>query len=441
MPLYRYRAVDNKTGQIITYKIEDSSRKNVIKRLMKNGYSPITINAIKQPSKKKKKRNVIDPKYLEKNFNFKEINSKTEKKRHLNYILQTKIEITDIIVFTQNFYLLKKANFNNIHALSTLINSIENVQFREIVEDILIGVQAGENIYTTMEYYSDVFPPIYVNMIKVGELSGSLTNSLEQALQYLEQTTSLKKKIRDIIIPNLIEFVGILLLLIAGILIAIPQIQNLFDTIGTKEQLPAITIGFSNFLNLVIAYWYIPVIIIISIVVIMFYRVNTVTGKYRFHMFKYTMPIFGKLIFALDMQKYLKALHLNILNGMRLQDAIEVSKNVVKNYVMLSIIETSKNNLIIGESWITPFEESNLCPTMITEMLKIGMQTDLGEMLYKTLNYMEVDIKNLLDKIIRTLPQVVTVIVGILLIFFVIVVLVPLIQVYMGTFLFSAYGY
>ncbi len=52
-------------------------------------------------------------------------------------------------------------------------------------------------MYTTMEYYSNVFPYIYINMIKVGELSGSLTNSLEQAVKYLDDTESLNKKIKD----------------------------------------------------------------------------------------------------------------------------------------------------------------------------------------------------------------------------------------------------
>ena len=83
----------------------------------------------------------------------------------------------DIVIFTQSFYLLKKANFNNIHALSTIIETTENDSFRAIIEDILLGVEAGENMYTTMEYYTGVFPPIYINMIKVGELSRFINKS------------------------------------------------------------------------------------------------------------------------------------------------------------------------------------------------------------------------------------------------------------------------
>ena len=69
------------------------------------------------------------------------------------------------------------------------------------------------------------------------------------------------------------------------------------------------------------------------------------------------MPVFGKLIFALDFSRLMKAMHLNLENGMRIQDALDVSKNVISNYVLLSIIETSINNMLTGYSWIDPFEK------------------------------------------------------------------------------------
>ena len=125
---------------------------------------------------------------------------------------------------------------------------------------------------------------------------------------------------------------------------------------------------------------------------------------------------------------------------MRIKESIEVSKNDVKNYVMLSIIETSLNNILMGSSWLEPFEKSGLAKPMITEMLKIGMQTDLPEMMEKLVEYMEIDIDNIMNKIMKALPQLVYLIVGAVLIFFVLVVLVPCVQVYMGNFLFSAYG-
>ncbi len=295
-------------------------------------------------------------------------------------------------------------------------------------------------MYTTMEYYSNVFPYIYINMIKVGELSGSLTNSLEQAVKYLDDSESLNRKLRSILIPNIVQFVLLIVMLIVGTLFAIPAIQNVFDEVGTDEQLPAITLWFADFVDKAIQYWYIPTLIVVAIVAAVLFYINTPKGKYNFHYFKYKMPIFGELIFALDFSRLMKAMLLNLENGMRIQESIEVSKNVVKNYVMLSIIETALNNILIGQSWIEPFEKSGLAKPMITEMLKIGMQTDLPEMMEKLVEYMEIDIDNIMTKIMKALPQVVYAIVGVVLIFFVLVVLVPCVQVYMGNFLFSAYG-
>ena len=277
-------------------------------------------------------------------------------------------------------------------------------------------------------------------MIKVGELSGSLTNSLQQAVKYLDESEALNKKIKSILIPNIVQFALLLVMLIVGTLVAIPAIQGIFDELGTDETLPAVTLWFADFLDGVIKHWYVPVTIIVAAVAGVLFYINTPKGKYNFHYFKYKMPIFGPLIYALDFSRLMKAMLLNLKNGMRIQDAIEVSKNVVQNYVMLSIIETSINNILIGQSWIEPFEKSGLSSSMTTEMLKIGMQTDLTEMMEKLVEYMDIDIDNIMNKIMKALPQVVYAIVGAVLIFFVLVVLVPCIQVYMGNFLFSAYG-
>ena len=262
---------------------------------------------------------------------------------------------------------------------------------------------------------------------------------MQQAVKYLEETDELNRRIRKILVPNIVQFVAILLMLILGTIFVIPIIQNVFDSVGTKDTLPELTLWFSDFLDRLVEHWYIPVFAILGIAGAIIFYINTPKGKYNWHYFKYTMPIFGQLIYALDFSRFIRAVLLNIENGMRIQDALEVSKNVVHNYVMLSVIETSINNILIGQSWIEPFEKTGLSTPMIIEMLKIGMQTDLSEMMNKLVEYMQVDIDNIMEKIMKALPQLVYSIVGVLLIFFVLVVLVPLIQVYMGSFLFSAY--
>ena len=445
MPTYTYRAVTS-SGVVVRNRVEAASKQSLLRALKDNELMPITIEQVSYSSRKKKtkKKNIKDIEEIMQNVNTTQISTKkttTTKEKISMYLSKTeKITNRDLVIFTQNFYLLKKANFNNIHALKTIIESTENVTFKGILEDILAGVEAGENMYTTMEYYSDTFPYLYINMIKVGELSGSLTNALEQAVNYLETSDALNKKIRSILVPNIVQFSLILVMLVVGTLVAIPAIQNVYDELGSTDKLPAATIWFQGVINGLMHYWYIPTAIIIAIVAGIIFYINTPKGKYNFDYFKYKMPIFGQLIFALDFSRLMKAMLLNLKNGMRIQDAIEVSKNVVQNYVMLSIVETSMNNILIGDSWIEPFEKSGLTKAMMTEMLKIGMQTDLAEMMEKLVEYMEIDIDNILEKVMKALPEVSYLIVGAVLIFFVLVVLAPCIQTYMGGFLFSAAG-
>ncbi len=449
MPLYIYKAVD-RNQQVIRNRVEEINRFVLINKLKRNGFMPIKVTQIQVTRKannlmKKQKKNVEASGSVLKTVREREsintISKKEKFKKDAKRLLFSNIKITtrDIVIFTQDFYLLKKANFNNIHALSTIIESTENPSFRAIIEDILLGVEAGENMYTTMEYYTGVFPPIYINMIKVGELSGSLTRALEQAVKYLDESEALTKKVKKILVPNLVMFGGLLALLILGTLLGVPLIQGVLDSVGSTDQLPKTTLWFKGVLDKLIEFWYIPTIAILAAIIGIIAYIKTPQGKYRFHYFKYRMPIFGPLIYAIDFSRLMKAVLLNIKNGMRVQEALETSKNIAHNLVMLSLIESSINNILIGQSWIEPFEKSGLSTPMITEMLKIGMQTDLAEMLEKLLEYMEIDIDNIMEKIMKVLPQVVYSLVGVVLIFVTIVILVPMVQIYMGTWMFSAY--
>ena len=446
MATFNYRAL-TEDGRIVRNKVEEGNKITLIHKLKNNGLYPISVNQLgaKKNRNVKKRKNVSNiNSTIEKintNININDNRRKLTLKDKVNNYMGTTDKITDrdIAIFTQNFYLLKKANFNNIHALTTVIDSTENLTFAEVLEDILAGVEAGDYMYKTMEYYSNIFPYIYINMIRVGELSGSLENALLQAVEYLDSSAAITRKLKGILIPNIAQFVLLVIMLLVGTLFALPQIEKVFVEVGTKSTLPAITIWFQGVVNAMLKYWPVPTAIIVIAIVALVAYIQTPKGKYKYHYFKYTMPIFGKLIFSLDLSRIMKAMLLNLRNGMRIQESIEVSKNVTNNYVMLSIIENSIKNIMIGQSWIEPFERSGLASPMITEMLKIGMQTDLTEMMEKLVEYMEIDINITLEKIMKTLPQVMYAIVGIVLIFFVVVVVVPMVQVYMGNFLFEAY--
>jgi type II secretory pathway component PulF len=448
MPTFSYKAISPKGQKVVTGVIDDANKNTAIKKLRRNGFKPISVTQkVRNPFQGKEQKKPMNKPVMDKNLiksakirqkgaaNDDTLTAKLDKMM----LLTEKITSRDIRIFTQNFYLLKKADFNNIHALQTVVTTTENPKLRSIIEDILSGVEAGEYMYTTMEYYSNVFPFIYINMIKVGELSGSLETSLQQAVKYLDESDALTKKLKKILLPNIAMFIGIWVMLIVAVILGIPMVQKVFDEVGADTQLPGITMWFAGVVDKLMLYWYIPLFIVIALAAAFIVFINTTRGRYQFDYFKYTMPIFGQLIYLIDFSRLTKNMLLNLQNGMRIQDALEISKNVVKNVVMLSMIETAINNIFIGQSWIDPFDNNKFTNKMTIEMLRIGMQTDLTEMMEKLLVYMDTDIDNTMEKVMKVLPEFTYLFVGGVLIFFVVVVVVPMVQVYMGNFLFDAY--
>ncbi len=150
MPIYRYKAITD-NGVIVTNTIEESSKQAAIKRLKRNNLFPINVDKSLQRAKSKRtvRKNPRSVGDLLKDVDTTNLlvnrgKAKTTyfDKLYHNITKSERITSRDIIVFTQNFYLLKKANFNNIHALNTIIDSTENYTFKGILEDILAGVEA-----------------------------------------------------------------------------------------------------------------------------------------------------------------------------------------------------------------------------------------------------------------------------------------------------------
>ncbi len=268
MPTFTYKAITKK-GARVKNTVEENSKLILYRKLKQNGLSPISITQntlVKRNKVTKKKRNTDSSREdIMRGINSAELNSATRKMSSVDkmksyFAMQQKITPRDLVVFTQNFYLLKKANFNNVHALSTIIDSTENPAFIGILEDILAGVEAGDYMYKTMEYYSNVFPFIYINMIKVGELSGSLENSLQQAVEYLDNTTAVNKKIKGILIPNIAQFILLMIVLMVGTVYALPQIEKVLEDLGADESvIPPTTRWFQGVVENMLIYWPRPV--------------------------------------------------------------------------------------------------------------------------------------------------------------------------------------
>lgn len=152
MPTYMYKAA-TKSGLVVRNKVEASSKQSLIKALKGNNLLPIDVEQLtyRTNKKKTKKKNITDIQEIMKNVNTTQLGQPKQKtlstKERINLYLKKSEKITqrDLVIFTQNFYFLKKADFNNIHALRTIIEGTENISFRGVLEDILAGVEARRN--------------------------------------------------------------------------------------------------------------------------------------------------------------------------------------------------------------------------------------------------------------------------------------------------------
>lgn len=419
-------------GQIVKIKVKESDKIKCVKKLKKNGMTPISIepSILNNIFKSNQKNNVTATIYSKKK------KRKILRKSILSDEFFNKVSLNEIKEFTMDFYTLKKSNFNNKHALLTLVNKTENTYFKKILKNIYDGVEQGKFIYKIMKEYKDVFPIVYINLIKTGELTNSLESSLEYAITYLENEEKIKDKVKNVLFPNMVAFCGIILMLILAIVIVIPNLQEILKTYGINLYIPKFIMFFSIFFGSLAKYWYI-VSFIIGIIVIYFVKsIRNENVKYKFDKFKYENFIFGKLIFLLDFSRVIRSIYLNLRNKMRLEEALEISKQVTQNSFLNYLIEKSINNVYAGKLWFEIFEDEKMLNPLILELLRKCSESKSLYMYDVAIQYIDKEIEKEIEKTLKILPTISYTIVGIVLLILILTIFIPCMQIFLGGFLF-----
>ena len=269
MPNYKYGVIFE-DGKIGRGKITAQNRSQAIEMLKKNNIQPFLVERTREVKQKKKykrldyakiAKNALKQPHRKKKNNdkFDYANIDGIKAPSIDFSFLFKIKTNEIITFSNNFYILKKARFTNSQALKAIYDGLENKAFKEIIEEILIGVEAGEKIYAVMSNYPQAFPPMYVNFVRVGEESGTLDTALLHARDYLESSVALKKKVRGAIVPRVLQFFGIIIAMFAALIIGVPIIENVYDMFDSDSEIPVATQIGLEVAKWCIANWYIIV--------------------------------------------------------------------------------------------------------------------------------------------------------------------------------------
>lgn len=417
-------------GQVVEINVKENDKISCMKKLKRNGMTPISIDPSFNILKNKKSKKITATVHSRKK-------KKTILSKAINDIeLFNRVSIEEIKEFTEDLYALRKSNFSTKHSLITIINKTENSYFRDALKSVLNGVESGKYLYKAMKEHKDIFPLVYINLIKTGELTKSLDESLKHAITYLEDEQNIKNKMKNILIPNILSFFGILTMLVLSILIVIPNMQNILMSYGANIQLPKLLIIVSKVINVIVKYWYICILILIGAIIAFFKFVNSENGKIKMDSIKYNNVLIGKLLYLLDFSRIIRSIFLNLQNKMRIQDALEISKNVTKNTYMFGLIEKSINNVYIGKSWLDVFSNEKILNPIILELLKRSEKTKSIKDFEIALKYLDKEIEKEINKVLKKLPEISYIFVGIALLLFVITVLIPCMQIYLSGLLF-----
>ena len=437
MAEYKFRAL-MRDGKVTRGKMIVNSKHQLITKLKEAKLQPIFVKKIKVKVARGSKKS-LDKIVGKSKLSLSSLNEKNKLSfKNLTKVkieMFSKIKTSDVIAFTNNLYILKKASFNNIQALESLYDGVDNPAFKDVIEDLLIAVQSGEKLHLAMENYSSIFSLMYVNFVKVGEESGSLETALLYARDYLEASINIKKQIKAVVVPKVLQLILIITLMILAVIYGVPLMHQVYDIFDSNAEIPQATQIAFDIANWFLNKWYIIAGVIVSIGLIFMLYVLTPKGKYNYDKFLMKAPIMGKIVTNVTISKFFQAMLLNLKNGMRIQESLDISKGVSNNYYFLSIVEIAKNNSLVGESWITPFQDTGIFNAMTTEMISIGMKSNLSEMMSKVNEYIKVEINEAMNRFNKLLPEIMYAIVGVALIAFVLVVMVPMIEIYMGSFL------
>lgn len=416
-------------GQIVNLKIEEENKISCLKKLKRNQMTPISI----EPSfnfLNKYKTKTTATIYSRKNKN------SILDILNIDVKLKKRVSTEEIKEFTIDLYTLRKSNFSTEHALLAIINKVENEEFKECLRDVLTRIQNGSYIYKSLKEHKNIFPLVYKNLIKTGELTNSLDQALEHAITYLEDEQKIKAKIKNTLIPNICMCIGIFVMLVIAVMIVIPNLQSILTSYNSGIVLPKYVTVLSKIITLIIKRWYILLFVIAVSFGIFIKYISKENGKYKFDEFKYKNKFSGKLAFLLDFSRIIKSIFLNLKNRMRLQDALEISKNVTKNTYLANLIEKSINNFYIGKAWLDVFEEEKILSPIVFELLKKGSKLRSIDTFDMGIKYLDKDIEKEIEKVLRRLSEISYITVGITLLIFVLTILLPCMQIYFGSVLF-----
>lgn len=324
-------------------------------------------------------------------------------------LIKKKVKSRDLGVFCKQFSAVIKAGVTIISALELMGDQIENPTLKRAVMDAKTYVEKGGTLADALRVNSDVFPPIMINMVAAGELSGNLEVCLDRLVEHFEKDNALSSKIKGAMVYPIVVFIVMIIVVIVVMIAVIPNFTSMFEDMGTKLPLATrMMVAASNF---IIHKWYILIIVVAAIVFGCKAFKKSSVGEQFFSNIAIKAPVFGNLTIKSACSRFARTMSTLMASGISMIDAVEQVAKMMDNKIIRDGLMDAKTQVAKGIPLSKPLKDMEVLPPMLSAMTKIGEETgDIEEMLSKVADYYDEEVDAATNKLTAAMEPLIMVV-------------------------------
>jgi len=333
----------------------------------------------------------------------------------------------EIAITTRQLATLLRAGIPLFESLNALIEQVERPALKRALTNVREQVREGTSFAKALESHPDIFAPLYVNMVRAGEASGTLEAVLERLTSFMEGQAKLKGKVTAAMAyPALMAIIGTVI--VSVLMIAV--VPNLVTTFQSMDQaLPWYTelLIFSS--GLLGRFWYLILGTIILGTWAFTRWKKTTEGRLLWDRFCLAAPIFGTLFQMLAIARFARTLSTLLTAGVALLGAMDIVKNVLDNAVLEKVVAEAIGSIREGQSIAEPLKRSKRFPPIVTHMIAVGEKSgQLEDMLTNVADAYDSAVDTRVQVLTSLLEPLMIVVMGGAVAFIAFSILMPLIQ-------------
>jgi len=290
-----------------------------------------------------------------------------------------------VVDFTRQLSTMLQAGIKLTEALSVLVQQVTDPRLRNTVTDIRDRVVTGESFADALGEYDNYFDVIFVSMVRVGEVTGTLEDSLTTIAAFMEKRQRMESKMITAMIYPLILLAFCLFAVIFLTIKVIPVIAKQIE--NAHQQLPWITQALVNVSEVLMSWWVFVVIAVIALLVFaakQFFR--TKRGAYIRDKSALALPMFGPLLKQRIVARFASTLSTLLSSGLPMAESLRVVAEVTGNTIMNNAVKQARDRILSGADIATPLRESGVISPAIGHMVAVGEKSGELERMLKTIS-------------------------------------------------------